>query len=70
MSPQSRDLFGKAMESLRYLQMKLPPGLLNPLVGIICGSGLNGLADTVEPTTHVAIPYQSIPYFPRSTGKS
>jgi purine-nucleoside phosphorylase len=38
---------------------------LQPHVGLILGSGLNPLADSVE--DGVAIPYQQIPHFPAST---
>ena len=40
---------------------------LKPTVGIICGSGLGGLADTLE--DQVVIQYNQIPNFPQSTGK-
>ena len=38
-----------------------------PTIGIICGTGLGGLADTLE--DRVDLPYASIPNFPVSTGK-
>ncbi len=38
---------------------------VQPIVGIILGSGLNGLADSVQ--NPVRIPYSSIPNFPVST---
>lgn len=38
-----------------------------PKIGIICGSGLGGLADQIE--SPVIIKYEQIPDFPRSTGK-
>ncbi|XP_055377033.1 purine nucleoside phosphorylase isoform X3 [Condylostylus longicornis] len=38
---------------------------LRPKIGIICGSGLNSLADRLENTD--AFPYEEIPYFPIST---
>ena len=37
-----------------------------PTVGIICGSGLGGLADLLQDKN--VIPYESIPNFPVSTG--
>ena len=55
-------------EALRYLQERLPPGLHQPIIGIICGSGLNGLADAVLPEPRFEIPYTDIPHFSRSTG--
>jgi len=36
-----------------------------PAVGLILGSGLGEIADELEHAVH--IPYQSLPYFPRST---
>lgn len=38
---------------------------ITPTIGIILGSGLNGLADAVEEAIHV--PYSSLPNFPLST---
>ena len=55
-------------EALRYLQKRLPPRLHQPIIGIICGSGLNGLADAVLPEPRFEIPYINIPHFPPSTG--
>lgn len=55
-------------EALRYLQAKIPPKLHQPVIGIICGSGLNGLADTVLLEPRFEIQYADIPHFPSSTG--
>lgn len=55
-------------EALRYLKTKVPPKLRQPVIGIICGSGLNGLADAVLPEPRFELPYTDIPYFPQSTG--
>lgn len=38
---------------------------LQPRVGLILGSGLNPLADSIEGS--IAIPYADIPYFPQAT---
>lgn len=38
---------------------------MQPILAIICGSGLGGLADLIEDKT--VIPYEDIPRFPRST---
>lgn len=56
-------------EALRFLQAKVPPKLHQPVIGIVCGSGLNGLADAVSPDPRFEIPYADIPYFPQSTGR-
>ena len=66
--PVDQNLFKKAMSSAQYLQKLLPPELERPVVGIICGSGLSGLADAVNPDLQVEVFYQDIPYFPQSTG--
>lgn len=55
-------------EATRYLQAKIPPKLHQPLIGIICGSGLHGLADAVLPDSRFEVLYTDIPYFPASTG--
>ena len=56
-------------EALRYLQALVPPKLRQPAIGIVCGSGLNGLADAVLPDPRFEIPYTDIPHFPQSTGR-
>ena len=40
---------------------------LVPEVGIICGTGMGGLAGKVENAT--VLPYDDIPHFPVSTGQ-
>lgn len=39
-----------------------------PKIGIVCGSGLGGLADDVQDAE--ILPYSEIPTFPVSTGRS
>ena len=47
-----------------YLQERLQKaGISHPVVGIICGSGLSGLADTLQGTT-LTVQYSEIPGFP------
>lgn len=55
-------------EALEYLEAEVPQKLHQPVIGIICGSGLNALADAVLPEPRFEIPYTDIPHFPRSTG--
>ncbi|RCK65770.1 Purine nucleoside phosphorylase [Candida viswanathii] len=43
------------------------PELSEPRVMIICGSGLGGIADILEPTTKLEISYSAIPGFKTST---
>ncbi|KAJ9057367.1 hypothetical protein DSO57_1023358 [Entomophthora muscae] len=49
-----------------YIKGLLPQGQ-EVQVCIVCGSGLGGLADTLENTT--TIKYSDIPHFATSTGK-
>src|SRR5215469_7195875 len=62
-------LFQRANESANSLTRGLPQELRNPKVAIICGSGLGGLADTINPDPRAETPYHELPDFPRSTGK-
>ena len=55
-------------DALRYLQAKVPLELLRPVIGIICGSGLSGLADNVLLEPRFETSYADIPHFPPSTG--
>ena len=50
-------------EAAQYIQQKT--GGMVPQIGIILGSGLGSLADSIEDA--VAIPYSEIPHFPVST---
>ncbi|TKY87571.1 hypothetical protein EX895_003585 [Sporisorium graminicola] len=54
--------FKQAVEAIRAA---VPAELANPKWGIICGSGLSGLASSLESAVHV--PYTSIPGFAEST---
>ncbi|PWY97983.1 inosine guanosine and [Testicularia cyperi] len=54
--------FGAAVEAIRS---QIPAELSRPKWGIICGSGLSGLASSLENVVHV--PYTSIPGFAEST---
>jgi hypothetical protein len=66
----SPSIFQQATEAVEYLRMSLPPPLRNPRVGIICGSGLGGLADTIHPEPKHEVAYVDVPHFPKSTGMS
>ncbi|RKO83922.1 nucleoside phosphorylase domain-containing protein [Blyttiomyces helicus] len=63
-----KDYFLEAtyLETVEYLQERLPPALKNPEVGIVCGSGLSGLVETLEQPI-VQFLYKDIPNFPIST---
>ena len=58
-----------AAEALRYILGQLPSELAKPKIGIVCGSGLGGLVETVLPHPRHQVPYTAIPHFPPSTGK-
>lgn len=61
--------FVRATETAAYLRQQLPEALQFPKVAIVCGSGLGGLADTIEPEPKVELAYGTIPNFPQSTGE-
>jgi purine-nucleoside phosphorylase len=56
-------------ETAAFLKDRLPTSLRSPRVAIICGSGLGGLAATVQEEGKAEFDYTSIPHFSRSTGK-
>ena len=59
----------QAAEACQYLHSQVPVELQNPTIGIICGSGLGGLANVVLPLPRKHLYYRDIPHFPASTGK-
>lgn len=61
--------YERATETALYVRSMLPEALQKPRVAIVCGSGLGGLADTIENDPKVEIPYGQIPNFPQSTGE-
>lgn len=61
--------YERATETTVYLRSQLPEVLQKPKVAIVCGSGLGGLADTIEDEPKVELPYENVPNMPRSTGK-
>ena len=66
----AEDIYERATQTVRFIRSMLPRELQHPLTGIICGSGLGGLIDTLKPDSRVEIPYRLIPNFPTTTGKS
>lgn len=60
--------FERATETAEFLRSKLPGHLARPRVAVVCGSGLGGLAKTVNPGTEVW-EYKDVPNFPLSTGE-
>jgi purine-nucleoside phosphorylase len=63
------DAYKRATETAAYVRSKLPESLQNPKIAIVCGSGLGGLAETIEAEPKVELAYSTIPNFPRSTGE-
>jgi purine-nucleoside phosphorylase len=55
--------YDQVAETAAYLKTRL--GKLAPRVGIVLGSGLGAVADSV--TQPIVLPYAEIPHFPRST---
>lgn len=62
--------FEQAKEAAAFLERGLPDGLRSPKVAVICGSGLGGLANTIQEASKVEYEYSSIPHFPLPTGKA
>ncbi|EER29057.1 purine nucleoside phosphorylase, putative [Coccidioides posadasii C735 delta SOWgp] len=60
-------MFKQAQAALNYLKPHLPEALRTPRVAVICGSGLGGLADTIDSKAKVEFDYRDIPNFPAST---
>ena len=60
-------IFQRAIESVEHLRAKLPEHLSKPRVAIVCGSGLGGLAETVN-EEKMGWDYKDIPNFPVGTG--
>lgn len=69
-SSTNANAYSLATETAAYVRNQLPEALQNPKVAIVCGSGLGGLADTIDPETKVELAYSTIPNFPRSTGRT
>jgi purine-nucleoside phosphorylase len=65
----SPNAYVRATETAKYVRSQLPESLQNPQVAIVCGSGLGGLADTIEAEPKVELAYGTIPNFPQSTGE-
>lgn len=63
--PQPSIDFAPTLEAIISL---LPPNLQRPNLGIICGSGLSGLAEDFRQV--VIVPYEKIPGFAHSSGLS
>lgn len=63
------DVFRRATDTVQFLRKSLPEVLQKPKVAIVCGSGLGGLADTIQSEPKVEFAYANIPNFPVTTGR-
>ncbi|KAL4782737.1 nucleoside phosphorylase domain-containing protein [Aspergillus varians] len=54
----------KTNEAFSFIKKLLPTLLQAPRVAIVCGSGLGGLANTIDSELRVEIDYSDIPHFP------
>ena len=62
-------LMQKAKDAAEFLSQRLSHNVY-PRVGLICGSGLGGLANALHPSSRIEVDYAEIPHFPTSTGMS
>ncbi|KAF2434660.1 hypothetical protein EJ08DRAFT_425375 [Tothia fuscella] len=60
-------LYERVQATAEHLRKSLASELQYPKVAIVCGSGLGGLADTINPEPRVEIPYKDVPGFAVST---
>jgi purine-nucleoside phosphorylase len=65
----SPNAYARTMQTAQYVRSQLPETLQYPKVAIVCGSGLGGLAETIESEPKVELAYGTIPNFPKSTGE-
>ncbi|RPB01697.1 inosine guanosine and [Choiromyces venosus 120613-1] len=63
----SESIYAQATESANYVRNLLPEKLKKPDVGVICGSGLGGLAGMLDQELLFELSYKDIPHFPHST---
>lgn len=61
--------FSRASETVQFLEKQLPEALQRPRLGVICGSGLGSLVETILPQPTQEVPYTSIPHFPSISGR-
>ncbi|KAJ5921552.1 hypothetical protein N7466_009878 [Penicillium verhagenii] len=67
MTESNLSILEQVHETVEFLNRRLPEGLQRPKVAVVCGSGLSGLADTIQAEPRVEYDYASIPHFPRPT---
>jgi purine-nucleoside phosphorylase len=62
------NLYKRSTATADLLRSILPEELKHPKIAIVCGSGLGGLAETIDSSPKVELPYEQVPGFPVSTG--
>ncbi|KAL2862966.1 purine-nucleoside phosphorylase [Aspergillus lucknowensis] len=67
MKTQGHSSSEKTNEAFTFIKKLLPTPLQAPHVAIVCGSGLGGLANTIDSGLRVEINYSDIPHFPHLT---
>lgn len=55
--------------SASYIKERIPEHYQNVKLGVICGTGLGTLVETIDPITKIELSYSDIPGFATSTGK-
>lgn len=68
MSAATSDVDAACAKNILRLAQLVPPHLCKPRVGIVCGSGLGTLAESI--VERVIIPYNALEGFGESTGTS
>ncbi|KAK9478896.1 nucleoside phosphorylase domain-containing protein [Lipomyces japonicus] len=66
-SANESTLLDRANAVCEYIRSKLPDDLARTRVAVICGSGLNGLADALNGNVRFEFKFSELPYFPVPT---
>ncbi len=61
-------IYEQAQEAANFLRSRIAAPLIQARIGIICGSGLGGLVESLHATSRQTVDYGEIPYFPRAKG--
>lgn len=61
------EVYERASEAAEFIKNLVSPELQQPRVAIVCGSGLGGIVEVLEPSPQVHIDYVDIPFFLKST---
>jgi purine-nucleoside phosphorylase len=67
-SEMTSNLYDRCIETVEFLRLTLPERLATPRVAIVCGSGLGGLAESINSASDTeSWDYKDVPNFPVST---